>query len=127
MSNCFDPLSVPYLKVVCAALLLLDIGHAVYLFPGRDSTKPLTPETAQRVLKKAQQKAKVRKTVTPHVLRHCFATHLLEDGHDVRTIQLLLGHRSLRTTCIYTHVARNFLQQTSSPLDTLTASLLKED
>ena len=100
---------------------------AVYLFPGRDSTKPLTPETAQRVLKKAQQKAKVRKTVTPHVLRHCFATHLLEDGHDVRKIQLLLGHRSLRTTCKYTHVARNFLQQTDSPLDTLPASLSKED
>jgi len=100
---------------------------AVYLFPGRDSTKPLTPETAQRVLKKAQQKARVRKTVTPHVLRHCFATHLLEDGHDVRKIQLLLGHRSLRTICTYTHVARNFLQQTASPLDTLPASLAKED
>lgn len=99
----------------------------VYLFPGRDSTKPLTPETAQRVLKKAQQKAKVRKTVTPHVLRHCFATHLLEDGHDVRKIQLLLGHRSLRTTCTYTHVARNFLQQTASPLDTLPGSLSKEE
>lgn len=102
------------------------VKPTVYLFPGRDPTKPLVAETAQRILRKVQKKARIRKRVTPHVLRHSFATHLLEDGHDVRKIQLLLGHKSLRTTCTYTHVARNFLQQTAGPLDTLPGSIGQE-
>ncbi len=92
---------------------------ATYLFPGRDPTKPINPATVQRLMRKAIQKAGITKAATPHVLRHSFATHLLEDGHDVRKIQFLLGHKSLRSTCTYTHVARNFLQKTTSPLDTL--------
>lgn len=102
------------------------VKPTVYLFPGRDPTQLLTARTAQRILRQAQKKANIRKRVTPHVLRHSFATHLLEDGHDVRKIQLLLGHKSLRTTCTYTHVARNFLQQTTSPLDTLPGSMGQE-
>ena len=102
------------------------VKPTTYLFPGRDPTRVLTARTAQRILQQAQKKARIRKRVTPHVLRHCFATHLLEDGHDVRTIQLLLGHKSLRTTCTYTHVARNFLQKTASPLDTLPGSMGQE-
>jgi len=90
-----------------------------YLFPGRDLARPLYDRTVQHVLKQAKQKTGISKPVTPHVLRHSFATHLLEDGHDVRKIQFLLGHKNLRSTCTYTHVARNFLQQTPSPLDTL--------
>ncbi len=91
----------------------------LYLFPGRDPTKPLTSETVQRVMKRIIKKAGITKTATPHVLRHSFATHLLEDGYDVRKIQFLLGHKSLQSTCTYTHVARDFLQKTTSPLDTL--------
>lgn len=102
------------------------VKPTTYLFPGRDPSQRLTPRTVQRVLQQTRKKAHIRKPVTPHVLRHSFATHLLEDGHDVRKIQLLLGHKSLRTTCTYTHVARNFLQQTTSPLDTLVGSLGQE-
>lgn len=97
-----------------------------YLFPGRDLARPLYDRTVQHILKQAKQKTGISKSVTPHVLRHSFATHLLEDGHDVRKIQFLLGHKSLRSTCTYTHVARNFLQQTPSPLDTLADPLKKE-
>jgi len=91
----------------------------LYLFPGRDPTKPLTSETVQRLMKRIIKKVGITKPATPHVLRHSFATHLLEDGYDVRKIQFLLGHKSLRSTCTYTHVARDFLQKTTSPLDTL--------
>ena len=91
----------------------------LYLFPGRDPTKPLTSETVQRVMKRIIKKAGITKPATPHVLRHSFATHLLEDGYDVRKIQFLLGHKSLQSTCTYTHVANDFLQKTTSPLDTL--------
>jgi len=65
---------------------------------------------------KACKKAKI-KEITPHILRHSFATHLLESGTDLRYIQALLGHNSSRTTEIYTHVATNFLTKIKNPLD----------
>jgi site-specific recombinase XerD len=87
-----------------------------YLFTnGRGSR--LTEATIQKVVAQAATKAGVSKTVSPHTLRHSFATHLLENGTDIRYIQELLGHAKLQTTQIYTHVAKSSLQGITSPLD----------
>ena len=71
----------------------------------------------------AGQSAKLKKAIYPHLLRHCFATHLLEAGMDLRSIQLLLGHASLSSTSIYLHVANPALETTTSPLNTLAIPL----
>jgi len=75
------------------------------------------PSNLQRHVKRATTKARITKRVTVHTLRHSFATHLLENGYDIRTIQELLGHSSVRTTMIYTHVAGKNLMGVKSPLD----------
>jgi site-specific recombinase XerD len=90
-----------------------------YLFPGQDPEKPIHPHTVQQVCRDARQAAGLGKHVTVHTLRHSFATHLLEAGTNIRTIQLLLGHQSLRTTAVYTHVSAATLEATQSPLDRL--------
>ena len=89
-----------------------------FLFPGMEG-KALCVSAAQKAFDKARLQAGIRKPVSFHTLRHSFATHLLEDGANVRKIQALLGHRSLKTTELYTHLAENYVNQVRSPLDRL--------
>lgn len=90
-----------------------------YLF---SAEKPLTTRNIQKIVKLARHKASISKKVTPHTLRHSFATHLLETGTDIRLIQALLGHASLNTTQIYTHVSGEQLKKIQNPLDSLLKS-----
>jgi len=89
------------------------------LFPGMKGAPHVQPTTVQRMLQTVVAACGFSKRVTPHVLRHCFATHLLEAGTDVRTIQQLLGHASIRTTARYTQISTRQIGQTRSPLDRL--------
>jgi integrase/recombinase XerD len=90
-----------------------------WLFPGHRITEPITSDGVAFACKKAGQAAKLTKAIYPHLLRHTFATHLLEAGVDLRRIQLLLGHASLRSTSLSLHVAHPALTATESPLDAL--------
>jgi len=90
-----------------------------WLFPGPNPTRHLHSRTIQRACQLTGEVAQISKRVTPHVLRHTFATHLLDAGTDLRVIQTLLGHRSINTTSIYTHVSTRRLQAVTSPLDRL--------
>lgn len=90
-----------------------------FLFPGTDPRRPITRSTIAKVCRKAARQAGIKKRVSPHTLRHAFATHLLEAGVDVRTIQMLLGHGSLRTTSRYTHVSTEKICSIRTPLDLL--------
>ena len=87
-----------------------------YLF---SKDKPLTTRNIQKIIKLAAKKAQINKKVTPHTLRHSYATHLLEQGTDIRLIQTLLGHENLNTTQIYTHVSTEELKKIKNPLDNL--------
>jgi integrase/recombinase XerD len=89
-------------------------------FPGQDPLRPITVRQLNRVCHMAAEAAGLGSWVTPHTLRHSFATHLLESDIDVRVIQVLLGHAKLDTTARYTHVATNVLRTVLSPLDQLT-------
>jgi site-specific recombinase XerD len=93
-----------------------------WLFPGgrsHTSSRHISPKTAWRACEKAAQRSGIRKKIHPHTMRHCFATHLLEAGADLRTIQVLLGHRDLEETTIYLHLSQRHLNATASPLDSL--------
>jgi integrase/recombinase XerD len=90
-----------------------------YLFPGEGSGKPVSRVAVHHALSMAAQAAQIRKRVSPHTLRHCFATHMLEMGVDLRIIQVLLGHARVETTMRYLHVARERLATIRSPFDVL--------
>jgi integrase/recombinase XerD len=96
-----------------------------WLFPSRthhDIEQAISDKTVWRACTDAAKQAGIRKRVTPHTLRHSWATHLLEAGTDLRTIQLLLGHGDLETTARYLHLSQKHLQQISNPLEGLTLS-----
>ena len=90
-----------------------------WLFPGQHYLKPLSTRQLYRVVVEAAQSAGIAKRVGPHTLRHSFATHLLEDGIDIRIIQALLGHAKLENTAFYTRVATRTVRAVTSPLDKL--------
>lgn len=91
----------------------------MWLFEGQGGHTPYSAKSVQQVVIQHARKAGITKRVTPHILRHCFATHLLDNGTDVRFIQELLGHKDLKTTMIYTHITTKTLQSIQSPLDKL--------
>jgi len=90
-----------------------------WLFPGPDPSRPITTRTVRRVCRLAVEAAGLDKSVTVHTLRHCFATHLLEQGVDIRVIQGLLGHRHIASTTRYARVALSTISRVQSPLELL--------
>jgi site-specific recombinase XerD len=90
-----------------------------WLFPGRSSLEPISTRQLNRAVHEAAEAAGIRKRVTPHTLRHSFATHLLEQDVDIRVIQVLLGHAKLDTTALYARVATKKIRAVTSPLEKL--------
>jgi hypothetical protein len=92
-----------------------------WLFPGQAPDKPISTNAIREVCKEAAKNAGIFKNTSLHTLRHSFATHLLEAGADIRLVQVLLGHRSLQTTALYTHVSQSTINATESPLEAVLA------
>ena len=100
-----------------------------WLFPSRlhrDAEQPITDKIVWRACAQARKRAGIRKRVSPHLIRHSWATHLLEAGTDLRTIQLLLGHEDLETTARYLHLSQQHLHQVANPLEELKLSSVDE-
>ena len=97
-----------------------------YLFPGTvnhsRADKPITPKVVWQAVREACTRAGIKKPVSPHSIRHCFATHLLESGADLRSIQMMLGHSDLEATTVYLHLSRRHLQAAANPLDQIITS-----
>ena len=100
-----------------------DHHPTIWLFPNPANTGPIDPQTAQRIYCAARDRAGLGRHGGIHTLRHCFATHLLESGVDIHTIQRLLGHGHVSTTMRYFHLARQRLTGTTSPLELLDSVL----
>ena len=96
-----------------------------WLFPGLDPVNPMSARQLCRAVSVAARAAGIAKRVSPHTLRHSFATHLLEQNVDIRVIQVLLGHAKLETTALYTRVAVNTIRDVTSPLERLSLNLAK--
>ena len=97
----------------------------VWLFPGQNPINPVTARQLNRAVTAAKDLAGISKRISPHTLRHSFATHLLEQGADIRVIQVLLGHAKLETTALYTRVAVSTIRDVESPLERLSLNLTK--
>ena len=107
-------LNATWWRVARAQGKMLDGG---WLFPGLNPVEPLTIRQLNRAVQEAALTARIDKRVSLHTLRHSFATHLLEQKVDIRVIQVLLGHKKLETTSLYTHVATEILRQVIGPLE----------
>ena len=92
-----------------------------WLFPGRSYTDPISARQLHRAVQEAAEVAGIKRRISPHTLRHSFATHLLEQDVDIRVIQVLLGHAKIDTTAIYTKVSTRTIQAVASPLDRIMA------
>ena len=117
----YVPLSQTLLDQLCG--YWRSYRPACWLFPSTDPGRALTAGTVQKLCNKAARKAGLSKRVTPHTLRHSFATHHLEAGTNLKTIQVLLGHRHLNTTSLYLHVAVQAIGQRRDALDLLAPAL----
>jgi integrase/recombinase XerD len=125
--------------VMLSPKLLLELQHHLdrlprrpetWLFPGNrwhTGQNHISPKVTWTACRQAARRAGIGDEVHPHTLRHCFATHLLEAGADLRTIQILLGHRDLEETTIYLHLSRRHLNATPSPLDGLSLASIPDD
>lgn len=102
-------------------------GTQISPFLDSSANHYLSPASVQKACSPARVKARIKKPLTTHTMRHCFATHLLETGMDLRKIQLLLGHGSLNTTAVYLHVATRALRSTKKSMDLLGAITESED
>ena len=100
--------------------------HPVWLFPGKRPDQPLTAEAVGAILRRVKVRAGLKRRFSTHTLRHTFATELLEAGVDLFSIQKILGHRSLSTTALYTHVRRSHLQEACQSLDLLPLEQLRQ-
>jgi site-specific recombinase XerD len=120
---------VPFSNVLKQLLLLYyeEYKPIYWLFEGQDRKHQYTASSMQKVIKSLKTKAKISKKVTAHTIRHCFATHLLEGGTDIRYIQELLGHKDIKTTLIYTHVTNDSIMKIESPLDKLMKNNKKDE
>lgn len=121
------PRSHPYTLLSPRLLLELREYWRVYrpgewLFPNQKKTGPMLRGTADRIFRRAKRRAGLQRGHGLHTLRHSFATHLLEAGVDLRTIQIMMGHSSINTTALYLHVTRKMIGATQSPLDLLDLS-----
>ena len=93
----------------------MGLGFDSYVFSGRKGH--ITQRTVQQIIKKAQRKSGINKNVHPHTLRHSFATHLIENGYGISSVQSLMGHRNSQTTEVYVHMASSKIVKVRSPLD----------
>jgi len=92
-----------------------------WLFPGQNALKPITTRSIRRMIDRVAVRAGIKRRVTPHTLRHSFATHLMESGANIRVIQRMLGHASLSTTAFYTHLSTSEMLKAGNPLDIIGA------
>ena len=109
----------PRLLKILRAYWAAERPTSPYLFTSPRTDKPVRPQAARDALAEAAAEVGLTERITPHAMRHSFATHLLEAGEELPVIQMLLGHSSIRSTSRYTHVSTQHIAKTRSPLDRL--------